>query len=273
MTFDELFSQNHLLPAIPKVVQELINALHNENVSVSELARMIELDQVVAAKLLRLANSAYYGLSYRIVSIDKAIHMLGFSTMRALVISVGLSGSFKNIPNVELPAFWRYCIRVACVARALARPAKVDANVAFTVALMHAIGHLLMALGLPQMRDLNATHTVYSADRNAAEKDAFGYSFHEVSAELMRRWNFAPEFQSAVLNFNAPLDADPFDALAGVLHLAAWRVALDMQSLNPDDIFIDWPKEVAEKLGITSAYISALPGPRELTADLEVMLG
>ena len=273
MTFDELFSQNHSLPTIPKVVQELISALHDENVSISELARKIELDQVIAAKLLRLANSAHYGLSYRIVSIDKAIQMLGFSTMRTLVIGVGLSGCFKKIPNVELPVYWRHCIRVACVARALAKPAKVDANTAFTVGLMHAMGHLLMALGLPEMGSLNAAYAINSPSRNAAEKAAFGYSFHEVTAELMCRWNFAPEFQSAMLNFNAPLRADPFDALAGVLHLASWRVAIDKPGFNPDDLFTDWPEEVAEKLGITSAYIAALPRPRDLTADLEAMLG
>lgn len=273
MTFDELFSQEKSLPTIPRVVQDLIIALHNENVSVSEVARKIELDQVIAAKLLRLANSAYYGLSNRIGSVDKAIHMLGFSTMRTLVVSVGLSGCFKNIPNVELPAFWRHCIRVACVARALARPARVDANTAFTIGLMHAIGHLLMALGLPQMALLNASHAIHSADRNAAEKEAFGYSFPEVSAELMSRWNFEPEFQLAMLNFNAPLAAEPFEALAGVLHLAAWRVAFEEQGLSVDELFIGWPEDVAGKLGISTAYIEALPSPKALTADLEAMLG
>lgn len=273
MTFDELFSQNHSLPTIPKVVQDLINALHSESVSVSEVARKIELDQVIAAKLLRLANSAYYGLGNRVGSIDKAIHMLGFSTMRGLVVSTGLSGCFKNIPNVDLPVFWRHCIRVACVARALARPAKVDANTAFTVGLMHAIGHLLMALGIPQMAPFNASYAIHSIDRNAAEKETFGYSFAEVSAELMCRWNFDPEFQAAMLNFNAPLAADPFEALAGVLHLAAWRVSFEEQGLSPDDLFNSWPEDVAGKLGISSAYIEALPSPKDLTADLEVMLG
>jgi len=273
MTFDELFSHNHSLPTIPRVVQDLISALHDENVSISEIARRIEFDQVIAAKLLRLANSAYYKLSYRIMSIDKAIQMLGFSTMRTMVIGVGLSGCFKKIPNVELPVYWRHCIRMACVARALAKPAKVDPNTAFTVGLMHAIGHLLMALDLPEMAAINATHTIYSADRHAAEKEAFGYSFHEVSAELMSRWDFAPEFQSAMLNFNAPLDADPFDPLAGVLHLAFWRVSSDKPGISPDEIFDDWPEEVAKKLGITRAYIAALPNPKDLTADLEAMLG
>ena len=273
MTFDELFSQKQSLPTVPKVVQDLILALHSENVSVSEVARKIELDQVIAAKLLRLANSAYYGLSKRVGSVDKAIHMLGFSTMRTLVVSVGLSGCFKNIPNVELPAFWCHCIRVACVARALAKPARVDANTAFTVGLMHAIGHLLMALGRPEMGLINANHAIHSVDRNAVEKETFGYSFIEVSAELMFRWNFEPEFQVAILNFNAPLATEPFDALAGVLHLAAWRVSFDEQGLSPDELFNNWPEDVAGKLGLSIAYIEALPSPKELTADLEVMLG
>src|SRR5437868_14409376 len=91
MTFDELFSHSHALPTIPKVVHELINDLQNERISIAAVARKIELDQVMAGKLLRLANSAYYGLSNRVSSVDKAIHMLGFSTTRTLVVSVGIS--------------------------------------------------------------------------------------------------------------------------------------------------------------------------------------
>jgi HD-like signal output (HDOD) protein len=273
MTFDELFSQTQPLPTIPKVVQDLINALHNENVSVSELSRKIELDQVISAKLLRLANSPYYGLNKRVASIDKAIHMLGFSTMRTLVVSVGLAGCFKNIPNVDLPVFWRHCIRVACVARALARPARVDANTAFTAGLMHAIGHLLMAIGIAQMAELNASHAIYAVDRNAIENETFGYSYAEVSAELMSRWNFAPELQVAVLNFNAPLNAEPFEALAGVLHVAVWRVSIEELGLSPEEMFDSWPEAVADKLGISRAYIESLPSPKDLTADLEVLLG
>ncbi len=273
MTFDKLFSEAESLPTIPKVVQDLINALHNENVSVSEVARKIELDQVIAAKLLRLANSAYYGLNNRVASIDKAIHMLGFSTMRTLVIGVGLSGCFKSIPNVDLPTFWRHCIRVACVSRALARPAKVDANTAFTVGLMHAIGHLLMALGLPEMAALNASHAIHAIDRNVVEEETFGFSFAVVSAELMSRWNFAPEFQTTMLNFNAPLDADPFGPLAGVLHLASWRVSFEEQGLSSGELFNIWPEEVADKLGISMADIQAIPSPKNLTADLESLLG
>lgn len=212
-------------------------------------------------------------MNNRVGSIDKAIHMLGFSTMRTLVVGVGISGCFKNIPNVDLPTFWRHCIRVACVARAMARPAKVDANTAFTVGLMHAIGHLLMALGIPQMAPMNASHAIYAIDRNAVEKAAFGYSFAEVSAELMFRWNFAPEFRAAMLNFNAPLAAEPFEAYAGVLHLATWRVSFEERGLNPDDLFNDWPEDVAGRLGIPIAYIEALPSPKDLTADLEAMLG
>jgi len=272
MTFDELFTQTQPLPTIPKVVQDLINALHNENVSVSELARKIELDQVIAAKLLRLANSPYYGLNKRVATIDKAIHMLGFSTMRTLVVSVGLAGCFKNIPHVDLPVFWRHCIRVACVSRALARPARVDANTAFTVGLMHAIGHLLMAIGIKQMAELNERHAIYAIDRHAAENEAFGYGFDVVSAELMRRWNFAPEFQSAALHFNAPLATEPFEPLAGVLHVAVWRVSIEELGLGPDEMFDSWPEDVAGRLGITRASIESLPSPKDLTADLEVLL-
>ena len=273
MNLNHLFSQSHALPTISKVVQELIIMLHDENVSISEVARKIELDQVIAAKLLRLANSASYGRSRRIGSVDKAIQMLGFSTTRALVISVGLSGCFKNIPNVDLPVFWRHCIRVACVARALAKPARVEPDLAFTLGLMYAIGHLLMALGLPEMEEFNVLHPLYSDARRAAEEETFGYSFAEVSAELMQRWNFATEFEAALLNFHMPLDVYPFEPLAGVLHLAVWRVFFEAQGQGLETMFDNWPHETAQRLGISAAFIEALAQPKDLTADLEVMLG
>lgn len=273
MKFDELFDQTESLPTIPRVVHDLMNVLDNENVSVSDVARKIELDQVIAAKLLRLANSSHYGVSHRIASVDKAILIVGFSMMRAMVISTGLAGCFKNIPNVALPTFWRHSLRVACVARALAQPARVDANTAFTIGLMYAIGHLLMALGMPEIATLNARHPIHATDRHALEKEKFGFSFAEVSAELMSRWKFSPEFEATMLHFNAPLDAEPFDALAGVLHLAVWRVSFEERGGHAGELFNAWPEDVARKIGISSADIQAIASPKALTAELERLLG
>jgi HD-like signal output (HDOD) protein len=130
-----------------------------------------------------------------------------------------------------------------------------------------------MAIGMPQMAQVNASHAIYAADRYMAENEVFGYSFAVVSAELMRRWNFAPEFQTAVRNFNAPLSANPFEPLSAVLHIATWRVSIEEMGVSPEEMFETWPQEVSGMLGITPAFIKSLPNPKDLTADLEVLLG
>ena len=141
-TLDELFAENHSLPTVPKVVRDLIEVLQNDNATLAQVARKIDVDQVLTAKMLRLANSPYYGVRKKISTIEEAIRMLGLSSIRTLVVSSNLAGTFKQIPNVDLPTFWRHSLRVASVARHRAARARAgDPNHAITGGSKHAIGH------------------------------------------------------------------------------------------------------------------------------------
>lgn len=275
MKLEDLFAASHCIPSVPKIVQELIESLRNDDVSVPELARKIEADQGMTSKLLRLANSPHYHASRRIGTIEDAIKMLGFSTIRTLVISTGLTSGFKKVDGVDLLAFWRHSLRVAAVARHLAKKSDqgLDDNLAFTVGLMHAVGHLVMTMSNGSgMDDINKEHAIHSKDRIEAEEGKFGYHFADVSAELASRWHFAPEFQTALSHLNCPMDRVPFDALTGALHLAVWRVAFDESNENPNKMFDDWPADVAQALGISTEDMRSV-SVKDLARDLESMLG
>ncbi|TFI17950.1 HDOD domain-containing protein, partial [Herbaspirillum sp. 3C11] len=120
MNFEALFQQQAALPSIPKVVQEVIESFNNDNVSIEDIAKKLSADQVLSAKLLRLANSSYYHVSRSIGTVDDAVLMLGFMTVRTLVVSTGLTGSFKSMSGVDLKLFWRYSLHTAIVAKWLA---------------------------------------------------------------------------------------------------------------------------------------------------------
>ena len=270
-SLDELFAENHSLPSVPKVVRDLIEVLSNDNATLSQVARKIDVDQVLTAKMLRLANSPFYGVRRKISTMEEAIRMLGLSAIRTLVISSNLTGAFKKVPHVDLPGFWRHSLRVASAARHLAGESRaVDPNLAFTVGSMHAIGHLIMCIVMPEeMGPLNAACPIDTVKRLGTEEQAFGYHFGDVSARLASRWNFSDEFVTALGGFARPLSLQPFDPLSGVVHLAVWRVAVDRQE---DPASPGWPAEVVEALGLSAGKLLQMPTPAALAADLELMI-
>lgn len=107
MKLDALFQNPTALPTAPKVVEELISSFDKASVSTEEIAKKLSTDPVLSAKLLRLANSAYYHVSRSIGTVEDAVLMLGFVTVRTLVISSGLVSGFKTVPGLDLKQFWR----------------------------------------------------------------------------------------------------------------------------------------------------------------------
>ncbi|MGJ7527631.1 HDOD domain-containing protein [Variovorax sp. GB1P17] len=274
MTLDELFASDESLPTVPKVVSDLIVMLRNDDVPFAAIAHRIELDQVLAARVLQMVNSPFFGLRRKISSIQGAILMLGLSTIRSLVVSSGLSGAFRKVEGVNLPDFWAHSLRVASVSRYLAsKTRRVDANLAFTAGSMHAIGHLLMAQAMPErIAALNTLHPFDALGRAQLELVEFGYHYGDVSASLARRWDFAADLVGALSSFVSPAKSEHPDALGGVLHLAVWRVALERQGVDLSNVGGFWPSQSAMAVGITEDIVQEMPAPRVLAADLESMI-
>ena len=126
MSIANLFNQVYNIPSIPKLVQELINNFDNENSNSREIAKKLQMDQALSAKVLRLANSARYGAGRKINSIDSAVIILGFDTLKTLVIASGVTSACKNIPGLNQKQFWRTSFAVANIAKMLAKLAKAD---------------------------------------------------------------------------------------------------------------------------------------------------
>ena len=97
MTLDQLLKKVYELPSIPKVVQELIASFSSHTADAASISRNIHTDPVIAAKVLRLANSARYGAGRNIASLDTAVVMLGFDTLKTLVVASGITGVMAKI--------------------------------------------------------------------------------------------------------------------------------------------------------------------------------
>lgn len=274
MQLEALFKQPQALPAIPKIVHELIDSFNNQDVSIDEIAKKLAADPVLSARLLRLANSAYYHVSRSVGTVNEALSMLGFVTVRTLVISSGLTGGYKSMPGMDLTKFWRYSLHTAAVAGWLAKKAGVNGDQAFTVGLMHAIGQLVMHAGMPeQMLALDKLASPLDCRRLDMEQQSFGYNFATVGAELSRQWRFPVSFGQAIAQFPEPLAHADFDPASGVIHLAAWRARAEHNGLKPEEMAATFPTAVAQKLGLSADLVlKDMPPMSELSEGLEVLL-
>jgi HD-like signal output (HDOD) protein len=274
MKLDALFQHPDALPTAPKLVQELIESFNSDNVSTDEIVRKLAIDQVLSAKLLRLANSAYFHVSRSIGTVEDAVSMLGFVTVRTLVISNGLVNGFKAMPGFDLKKFWRYGLHTAVVAKWLAKHVRQNGDQAFTVGLMHGIGQLVMHTAMPeQMLQLDKIAPPLDPRRLDIETTSFGYNFASVSSELATRWKFPTAFSAVIDAFPDPLEHTPVDAMACIIHLAAWRARAEGNGLDADEIAATFPTDVAASIGVTQALMCEdMPPLSELVEGMDQLI-
>ncbi|MES2127151.1 MAG: HDOD domain-containing protein [Pseudomonadota bacterium] len=269
MSLDTLLQNPNALPSAPKVVEELISSFDNPSVSVEEIARKLASDPVLSAKLLRLANSAYYHVSRSIGSVDDAVRMLGFVTVRTLVISSGLVGGFKNVPGMDLKQFWRYSLHTAVAAKWIAKKSGDNTDLAFTIGMMHAIGQLVIRTGATAMAlEVDALAGPYDPRRMEEEKPLLGYTYAEVGAELAVRWKFPEVFAETIRHFPAPAER-----MASVIHLASWRALAEHNKVDAAGLKASLPADVVHRMGLEEELLlEEMPALGELAAGLEELV-
>ena len=127
------------LAAQPLAALQVLRVVEDRRASSADLARVIEADPGLSARVMRLANSPYYGLSRRVGSASRAVVLLGFSAVRALAVSAAY-GLLVDESSDGLPGFWSHCVSAAVGASCVARIAGASMNDAFSAGLLHDVG-------------------------------------------------------------------------------------------------------------------------------------
>ncbi|MEB0136900.1 HDOD domain-containing protein [Actimicrobium sp. CCC2.4] len=209
------------LPSLPALVLELMATLDQADIRISQLADKIMLDQALAARTLRLANSPFYGMTARVVTIEQAITILGMSTVRMVVTAISMTTAFGRDSNAAFDAdhFWRKAIATAICAKNLAARFDQIPGTAFLAGLLHGIGELVIATRCP---DEYAAILAYRSAMDCPQRDAelavIGFQQSAVGAALLLHWRFPDTIISAIAHHDNPL---PDDALAITVHLAS----------------------------------------------------
>ncbi|MCS6787337.1 MAG: HDOD domain-containing protein [Thiobacillaceae bacterium] len=223
MTPQELVHEVGALFSLPEVALRLNERLRDPEVSPGELAHIIQLDPGLAAAVLRLANSAYYGLATKVGSIPRAVTLIGLRGLHALSLSVCVTRSFKGLPPelIDMNAFWQHSVSCAVLARALAlRSGRVEADLLFLAGLLHAVGRLVFIARRPvhyrEVLRLGLTGEALAAQ----ERERFGFDHAELGAALLEAWRLPPALVSAVAWQFRPEDAPAHELEAHLLALA-----------------------------------------------------
>lgn len=242
------------LPSMPEVAHGLIQTLNDDNASLHEVRDLISRDPALSARLLRLANSAQFGLQRGVYSIDEAIQMVGLAQVRALALSACLSDAFEPLPGLDLPTFWRHSMACAAYAQWLTTPLEMDSQQAWLTGMMLRLGELLIGQANPQALVEIERLPHPPGARWEREKRLIGFSEGQITAELARRWNFPMQIVQALERAYDPLVEQAFSRLGAVVNLAG----LLADTPDADALAVDTlPNDVVNTLGLEVRWMKA----------------
>lgn len=210
------------LPSPSAVVVDLLHHIDDEDMSSVQLARIIARDQSLVVRLLRIANSPFYGLRGRVDSIADAIAVLGLRAVRSLAAMSGVAGSLAGITpaNFDTRLFWRHSIAVALAARALARHQQQPEGVAYVAGLLHDIGSLMLAASFPKHWEAVLAWVAETGSLlNVAEQEVLGSDHALIGGHLAERWHFPAPICAAITGHHRPGDGEA-NSLTGTVHVA-----------------------------------------------------
>lgn len=205
------------LSGISPTVQAILPRLGDNTFDVNELGRMVARDPLLAARVLRLANSPFYGLARQVGSLRDAVVVLGFSNLRSVLLSAGVIGAFSDSKAISRS------LATAAASRSLAKSMKLDQGMACTAGLLHNLGALLLGHFAPDHWQALADTSIEDADsRLLQERQTFGFDHCELGAEIAGDWRFPEAIQTAIRLHPLPPDESSHE-LTDLVH-AAWVI-------------------------------------------------
>jgi len=227
------------LPEISLRVNEIAN---DPDSTAEEMAAVITRDPALVVRMLKIANSAYYGLSKEVETISRAVAILGTNKIRDLVLSTSASQAFDGIPNnlITMQDFWHHSLYCGLLAQILSKKSrKTNSESIFIAGLLHDIGQLLMFNQLPEKSHeaiLLLMEGSEELETYEAEQHVFGFDHTQVGAALIKSWKLAPVLEECVEFHHAPQNAKDFPAEVALINIAnAVAVMADFNSMSEDD--------------------------------------
>jgi putative nucleotidyltransferase with HDIG domain len=223
-SLDYYIDQIKTLPPAPRILTELLLLLSEADVESERVVELITFDPALTAQVLQRCNSAAAGFSQPVADLPDAVMRLGFNDIYRLVAAVvaeSTLGAAQRGYGIGPGELWQHSAVAAVAAKVIARSRNGEENVAFTAALLHDIGKLILSSSLEGAYDTVIKATEVSGHSFLeAEKAILGVQHAEVGGRLLERWSFPEQMVRAVWLHHDPVRAHPFEHLAASVHVS-----------------------------------------------------
>jgi HD-like signal output (HDOD) protein len=228
-TAQELIDSSINLVTLPAVYISVKRVVDDPNARVEDLAQVISADPGMTARVLKLINSSFWGVSGKVDSLTRAIALLGMNPVHDLVLATSVVAAFDRMQPGQMDSarFWQGSVFRALAATALARQCAlkgkpVDLGRMFTLGLMSDLGHMVMYIKVPELAAQALAQTEYRPWALAAtERELIGCDFAQVGAALTDSWQLPSTFGMAIGHQCKPQQAGAHGMAASLLHLCA----------------------------------------------------
>ena len=211
------------LPPLPDIAFKLVKLTASLDTDISEIIQLVEQDQAITIKVLKMCNSSFYGFSQRVSSVQQAVVLLGYNTLYKIVLTVATSDFFKQGAagyGLTTQDLWRHSVATAIASETLAQ--KFDrqkAQTAYVSGLIHDIGKVLISSyiqeDIKKILDLTQTGKTFIE----AENEVLGMDHAMIAGKLVRKWKFPEPLVEAVKYHHEPQLAVSDKELCAFTHL------------------------------------------------------
>lgn len=243
-TAETLVKESLNLVSLPDVYIRLRSVINSSDYSMSEVAQVIVHDPAITSRLLKLVNSAYFGLPNTVDTMTHAVNMLGAQQVHDLVLSTVVVDSFSGFTNDDFNIydFWYKSVYCAVTARLLAYHCNdLDTERPFIEGLLHEVGHMLMYQFMPK-ESLKAAEAASSSLQPVylAEQEALGFDYAEIGAMLMQEWQLPASLQEVTRFQNEPEKSTEYQLETCILHIASaiTELAITEQPVTADSLHV-----------------------------------
>lgn len=249
------------LPSLPHVVTRIMQLVEDPTTSAAQVSQAISNDQALASKVLRLANSAYYGFPYQIATVAHATVILGFRAVKTLVLSAFASAWFDEKGDaIDRGELWKHSVGCAVAARLLAsRAGWRDAEEAFTAGLLHDIGRVMLdRYAHRPLRQAVELSQSGGMPLREAELSVFGFTHGELGQWVMEQWKLPLTLCVAIGCHHAPQHAPAHALLVWTVAGADWLCGRLAIGADGDPMSPEFEQDVMRALRLSPEEVPAL---------------
>ncbi|MEO6094466.1 MAG: HDOD domain-containing protein [Fibrobacteria bacterium] len=247
------------IPTMPTIAAKVMQIVNDPHSSAEDVAKFISRDVALTSKVLRLANSAFYGIPRTISSVNSAIVILGFNTIRSLVLSASVLKVFPQKPGLaasfDRKAFWKHSFMVGIASRMVAQIYRkkrlVDMETAFSAGLLHDIGKII----LEQFSNDDYVPVLKAAKEQRlplvmVEKSMLGMSHADVSGMLVDKWQMPNELKGPIVHHHSPMEDKTSQDMACIVHYANHLCHVKGSGCMDNETYAPLIKDVEAVLGL-----------------------